>query len=68
MIATIDAAGCDRSPGCPVARICPRGAVQRLTSGPTAGAYIVEAARCTGCGLCVRTCRANVVSMIDAKE
>lgn len=68
MIATIDPAACDRSPGCPVRRVCPRGAAQRLTGGPSAGSYAVDVDLCTGCGVCVDVCPARAVSMIDSKE
>jgi Fe-S-cluster-containing hydrogenase component 2 len=68
MVATIDAAACDRSPACPARRVCPRGAVQRLADGPFVGSYGVNADLCTACGVCVSACPARAVSMIDSKE
>jgi Pyruvate/2-oxoacid:ferredoxin oxidoreductase delta subunit len=64
-IAHIDADACDRSRGCPVSRTCPRGAVRMLLEGPNAGAWTVDADRCSGCGVCVSVCPARVVTMIE---
>lgn len=63
--ARIEPRACDRSPGCPVARVCPRGAVVRIQDGPYAGAWKVDEDRCTGCGMCVRVCPTGAVSMIE---
>ncbi|MBE0476914.1 MAG: 4Fe-4S binding protein [Coriobacteriia bacterium] len=62
----IDAGVCDRSPGCPVRRVCPRGAVVPVEGGayPGADGYTVEEQRCTGCGICVRHCPAGAVGPI----
>ena len=60
----IDAAACDRSPGCPVKRICPRGAVEPVEGGayPGANGYTVNQDLCTGCALCVRYCPMGAVN------
>lgn len=63
--AVIEKTACDRSPGCPAARVCPRGAVVRRQDGPYAGTWTVDAERCTGCGMCVRVCPAGAVSMSE---
>lgn len=61
---------CDRSPSCPVKRICPRDAVvpdspveekpagllsQLFGKGPAHG-WKVEESRCSGCLLCAQYC------------
>lgn len=65
MSATIDIPTCDRSPGCPARRICPRGAIVPEAGGayPGANGYRVLTDRCTGCGVCVRACPGRAVSM-----
>jgi NAD-dependent dihydropyrimidine dehydrogenase PreA subunit len=69
LTAAIDTARCDRSPGCPVRRVCPRGAVQPIPGGtyPGAEGYAVDASRCTGCGVCVRVCPTGAVTMQTAE-
>lgn len=67
-IAKIAAGTCDRSPMCPVRRVCPNDAVYMLTEGPYARAWAVDPDRCTGCGACVRVCPAGAVSLIDHEE
>lgn len=65
MTAAIDIARCDRSPGCPAKRVCPRGAIIPVPGGsyPGAEGYTVDASRCTGCGVCVRVCPMGAVTM-----
>ena len=64
-VAKIENVTCDRAPGCPVARVCPRHAVVGLPGGPYPGAngWVVDEALCTGCGVCVRACPTMSVSM-----
>jgi len=59
----IDAASCDRSPGCPARRVCPRGAIQPIPGGsyPGANGYFVDESRCTGCAICARFCPGGAV-------
>ena len=59
--AIIDPVACDRSPACPVRRLCPAGAVSR--TDPT-GPWSVDWDSCTGCGACVRVCPARAVSIV----
>lgn len=53
----VDVPRCDGSPWCPAARVCPRGALRRREDGR----WEIDAARCTGCGVCVRACPAGAV-------
>lgn len=59
----IDIPTCDRSPGCPARRACPRGAIQPAPGGayPGANGYIIDEARCTGCAVCARFCPGGAV-------
>jgi MinD superfamily P-loop ATPase len=63
--AAIETATCDRAPGCPVARVCPRHAVVPVPGGayPGANGWRVDEELCTGCGVCVRACPTRSVSL-----
>jgi Fe-S-cluster-containing hydrogenase component 2 len=65
LVARIDPERCDRSPGCPARRVCPRGAIQPILGGDRPGAkgYEVDSARCTGCGVCLRFCPTGALTM-----
>jgi Fe-S-cluster-containing hydrogenase component 2 len=56
---------CDRSPGCPSARVCPTGAIVPLEGGPYPGAngYTVKEELCRGCGVCARVCAGGAVQI-----
>jgi MinD superfamily P-loop ATPase len=60
---TIDNSQCDRSPGCPSARVCPTGAIQPVAGGPYPGAngYHIVEDLCRGCAVCVRVCAGRAV-------
>ncbi|ADG82043.1 4Fe-4S ferredoxin [Thermincola ferriacetica] len=58
--AVIDAEKCDRSPWCPVKRVCPANAVEREDDNDP---YFVNA-YCQGCGKCVQYCPRRAVSMV----
>jgi NAD-dependent dihydropyrimidine dehydrogenase PreA subunit len=72
-VARIDPARCDRSPGCPVSRVCPKEAVvleRAAATGhtPTSGSlsrsrpvWTVDERKCTGCLLCARYCPQQAV-------
>lgn len=59
----IEGTVCDRSPHCPVKRVCPAGAVAPLPGGayPGANGYTIDETRCAGCGVCVRSCPGGAV-------
>ncbi|MGM0396830.1 MAG: 4Fe-4S binding protein [Bacillota bacterium] len=59
-IAKIIEAKCDRSPFCPVKRVCPTGAVER--AGFFMGKVIINDEKCIGCGKCIQICPHNAVS------
>jgi Fe-S-cluster-containing hydrogenase component 2 len=54
---TIDQARCDRQPGCPARRSCPKAAIV-----PYQGGYTVTEEKCTGCGVCMRVCPMSAIS------
>ena len=66
--AVIDKDLCDRAPGCPARRVCPRGAIVPIPGGayPSSEGYTVQTERCTGCGVCVRVCPTGAVRMESA--
>lgn len=62
---------CDQSPMCPARRMCPRGAIsQEKGKGVLAflagGTSKVDAAKCTGCSVCLRYCPARAITMVPA--
>ncbi len=62
---SIDTNACDRSPGCPARRVCPRGAITPVPGGayPGANGYTVNDDLCTGCGICARVCPVGAVQL-----
>ncbi|MHB1342501.1 MAG: ATP-binding protein [Coriobacteriia bacterium] len=65
MTYAIDAASCDRSPGCPARRVCPKGAIVPIPGGmyPGANGYSVIEELCAGCGVCARVCPGGAVTL-----
>jgi len=61
--AVIDKNKCDRSPFCPVKRICPVGAVKQNVSFLKGDTPVVDVDKCIGCGKCVRICPMKAVTM-----
>lgn len=61
----IEVASCDRSPGCPARRVCPKGAIIPVAGGPYPGAngYTVIDDKCAGCGVCARVCAGGAVRL-----
>lgn len=69
-VAYIDHSRCDRAPGCPVSRICPKNAVvpdpgapERparslfgFLSGTSRPGWAIDENKCSGCLLCARYC------------
>jgi Fe-S-cluster-containing hydrogenase component 2 len=50
---------CDKNPYCPVARVCPKGAmyIDRETFGPA-----FNESKCTGCEICVSKCPRGAIT------
>ncbi|MBN2404809.1 MAG: 4Fe-4S binding protein [Coriobacteriia bacterium] len=61
----IDNGACDRSPGCPAKRVCPKGAITPVPGGryPGANGYSIDEDRCTGCGICTRVCAGGAIHL-----
>jgi len=55
---------CDRSPFCPVKRICPQKALKR---NGFFGHLEIDEEKCTGCGTCIQYCPHGAVKMKKAK-
>ena len=62
-IAKIDKNACDKSPFCPVKRVCPVGAITQKGGFLKAGTPEVDEEKCIGCGKCVTVCPMRAVSM-----
>ncbi|MBF4692832.1 4Fe-4S dicluster domain-containing protein [Fusibacter ferrireducens] len=60
-VASIDKGRCDRSPFCPVKRVCPVNAVK----GSMFAAPSISAEACIGCGKCVAYCPMGAVQMVN---
>jgi Fe-S-cluster-containing hydrogenase component 2 len=60
---SIDNTACDRSPGCPARRTCPRDAIVPVSGGPYPGAlgYTIIEEKCAECGVCARACAGGAV-------
>ncbi len=59
-VAVINQARCDRSPFCPVKRVCPVNAVHgSMFKAPT-----INAEACIGCGKCISYCPMGAVQMV----
>ena len=54
---------CDRSPFCPVTRVCPTGAVTRIKEGFFKIRISYDAAKCIGCGKCTKVCPHKAFAM-----
>lgn len=68
--AILNESRCDNSPFCPVVKVCPAKAVERVggTGGflgifGGGGTVAINADKCTGCGACVPYCPHGAVSM-----
>jgi Fe-S-cluster-containing hydrogenase component 2 len=62
--AVIDTKKCDRSPFCPVKRICPVKAVEQKGGFFSKEAPKVDHELCIGCGKCVAVCPMRAVKMV----
>lgn len=62
--AYIDPNKCDKSPFCPVKRVCPVQAVSQEKKGFfSMGSAVVDKDKCVGCGKCVEVCPRRAVIM-----
>lgn len=66
--AGINQALCDKSPACPVKRMCPKQAVIREKTGGIGGFFgfgplAIDTDKCTGCGVCMQYCPRGAVRM-----
>lgn len=66
-IAVINENACDRSPFCPVKRVCPVKAVSQEVRFFKAGAPVINKDLCIGCGKCIQVCPMKAVKMINKK-
>ena len=62
--AVIDTSSCDKSPFCPVKRVCPVNAVTQEGSFFRSGVPVIDSEKCIGCGKCVKVCPMRAVKMI----
>ncbi len=70
-IAFVNPGLCDKRPACPSRYFCPQKAIyQKNNKGSInpflGGLSIVDPAKCTGCGICVRYCPHKAISIINA--
>ncbi|MDK2836696.1 MAG: hypothetical protein PWP21_1473 [Thermosediminibacterales bacterium] len=62
--AVIDKNKCDRSPFCPVKRICPVSAVSQKVNFFKAETPVVDHDKCIGCRKCVKVCPMKAVKLV----
>lgn len=62
-IAVINSNICDKSPFCPVKRVCPVDAITQNVKFFSAEVPVVDPDKCVGCGKCVNYCPMGAVSM-----
>jgi Fe-S-cluster-containing hydrogenase component 2 len=61
--AIIDSGRCDRSPFCPVKRVCPVNAVTQKVSLFGSSTPVIDKEKCIGCSKCVTVCPMRAVKM-----
>lgn len=62
--AVINKDRCDRSPFCPVKRICPVEAVTQNVKFFKGDTPVVDHEKCIGCGKCISVCPMKAVRMV----
>lgn len=68
-IAVIDEKRCDKSPHCPVKKVCPRDAIvshkskEGFSLFASIEKYEIDPEKCTGCGVCLKFCPMKAVSL-----
>ncbi len=61
--AVINSNRCDKSPFCPVKRVCPVNAVTQKVSLFGSSVPVIDEEKCISCGKCVTVCPMRAVSM-----
>lgn len=67
-VAVVDSNRCDKSPFCPVKRVCPVGAVTQKKKFLRAETPVIDPEKCIGCKKCVAVCPMQAVSMVKKKK
>ncbi len=62
-IAVINSNRCDKSPFCPVKRVCPVKAVSQKVSIFGSSVPVIDKEKCISCGKCVAVCPMRAVQM-----
>lgn len=62
-VAVVDCSKCDGSSSCAPKMVCPTKAISRRFDGK----YLVDASRCTGCGICTRYCGRGAIKMTEVE-
>lgn len=72
--AVINQQQCDKSPFCPVKKVCPVNAViplgkdekpkKNIFGFSLPSGYKIDEEKCTGCGLCVRSCPQGAIKLV----
>jgi len=62
-VAVLNSNRCDRSPFCPVKRVCPVNAVTQEASIFGSKAPVIDKEKCIGCAKCVVVCPMQAVEM-----
>ena len=62
--AVIDSNKCDRSPFCPVKRVCPVKAITQKRRFLRAETPVIDRNACIGCGKCVSVCPHHAVRLV----
>lgn len=63
-VAVIKKNKCDRSPFCPVKRVCPVGAVTQKGSFFRKEVPVIDKEKCIGCKKCIAVCPMGAVKMV----
>ena len=64
-VAYVNPGLCDKKPVCPAMRLCPQKAISQKKEGGffSGGLSVVDPARCTGCGVCLKYCPRKAISI-----
>lgn len=67
-VAVIDSHRCDRSPFCPVKRVCPVNAVTQKRRFFKAETPVIDPDKCIGCKKCINVCPMKAVTLRKKKK